>query len=321
MIRSLDRYLNLGRNLAETLTRHSLVWELTYNLTKMVQRFGSSAFPRHYIMSEIPQNISIAPPKPDQLMNLSNVQASHLLHYSVIRISGTDLRTSVMEETVEHGVFLKYNPTSKTFDESKIHKALQQTIEDIRDIRRLDSLPYRHEWDQNLLRDVKIRTAQNLGQAVQVKVIDVVYAISHYNRTENLYNEHVALCKVLLNADEDTVLETYQRLPVTPFGKEEEKRIRAERVSTAEIIHLIQNSIHPFGTRPPRDLFGKTPEEQVHEIAKSISPIVSDTLKKFNLEAELNPELFNNITREIAQEFLDKHTASPEEGIEYLHTK
>lgn len=310
LIHSVTSRLNLGRTLSETLTRHSLASELLSNLTLMMERAGTTAVPRHRYMSRIREGISITEQDLCQRIVLSDDQVISLVFALPGRTRGKDLRTKAIEESLDRGVFLTFNAANGTVEESPLHKALRHTSEDIQTLCRLDTPNAAPDWDSKILTDIKARWR---GHPDLFKVMghDLAYTLAHYDRVENVFSGHLALCKVLLGMSEE--LQSYQRQPTTPLGNLMEQQISAERVSAGEITFLIQNSIWPFGPRVPREIFGTTRKEQVQKIADKMHTILTN--------AGIDVDLHQGILKNAAEKFLDEHTALPEEGIEDLRPR
>lgn len=72
----------------------------------------------------------------------------------------------------------------------------------------------------------------------------------------------------------------------TPLGDEENARLRVERLSAAEIQHLIANEIYPFGLRVIPDNLGATEEERV----KTVAEVTLKGLKKMFPDIEIASE-------------------------------
>ncbi|GAH53003.1 unnamed protein product, partial [marine sediment metagenome] len=81
----------------------------------------------------------------------------------------------------------------------------------------------------------------------------------------------------------------------------------------AQMTFFIQNNIWPFGTRIPGEVFGKTREEQVKKIADNMC----SKLTKAGIDVSPRSDTLKNI----AEEFLDRHTVSYEEGTEHLQSE
>jgi hypothetical protein len=309
VIHSLAGPLNLGRNLQERLIRHALASELLSNLSVMVERNGSGAYPRHRHMSNTREEISITTQNiiQNQSMFLSYDHVISLALALVSRTRGEKLNTKVIEESLDRGVFLTFNPSNGVFEESALHKALRQTVEDIQALRQRDDSATSPKWDSNLLNAIAARPRGHRSP-LEVASLDMLYAFSYYDLVENVFNGHLALCRVFLGLSDE--LESYARQPITPLGEQEEQKLRAERVSPAEIAHLIQNNIWPLGTKVLRQLYGKTREEQVQKIA--------DSMRTDLTNAGIDANQFPEILKKAAEQFLDKDTALPGEGIEEL---
>lgn len=302
--------LNLGRTLSETLIRHSLVSELSSNLAVMARRIRTGVFPVHHSMARMRDDISIGAEGLFQPIVLSDDHVISLALALVGRTQAKDLSTKAIEQSIDRGIFLKFNPGKGTLEESPIHRELRQTLENVRALRELDSSVAQQQWDVQLLTDISSRWGGR-PNALEVDADNVAYAFAHYDRVENIFTGHLALCRLLLGVTEE--VELYQRRPLTPLGKREEQRFRAERVLAEEVIHLVQNDIWPLGTRVPREVYGKTRDEQVRKIADSMHTTLSNL--------GMDPAQFPDAIKKAAEAYLDYDTASPEEGIEDLRPK
>lgn len=312
LIESVKGRLNLGRTLSETLIRHALASELASNLAAMVRRHGTYASPHHLYMAKMREEISISPSNLSQTIVLCDDHVISLILALVGRAEAKDMRTRVIEESMDRGIFLTFNPTTGLLEESPVHEALKQILEDVQALRELDDSPAQPQWDRQLLTDIKLRWGGR-PHSLEVGVYNLVLALKHFDYVENVFNDHLALCKFLLGTRQE--LESYDRRPLTPLGEKEAQKIRAERVSPAEVVHLIQNDIWPLGPRVLKQVFGENRDEQMQRI-------VSDYLNKLkSLGIDVNglPDITEALTR-AAQDYLDNYTASPEEGIDDLRS-
>lgn len=308
VMNSLASRMNLGRTLSEKLIRHSLLSELLSNLTLMVERSGTSAFPRHWYMSKARENIQLVPKNLNQNVLITDDQVISLGFSLVGRTRGENLKTRSIEDALDRGVFLTFNPTNGTLQESPLHKALQQTFRDIQTLRHLDTPTAQEKWDISIATAISARW-QGRPNSLAILGYDLASALAHYDLVENVFRGHLALCQVLLGLSEE--LPSYQRQPLTPLGEQEEQKIHAERVSEAEISQLIQNNIWPFGTRVSKEVYGKTRADQV----KKITDDMYTTLTNLGIDVDQYKDI-RDILEGTAEEYLDKHTALPEEGIE-----
>lgn len=311
LIHSVISHLNLGRTLAETLNRHSLASELLLNISSMVDRTGTTAFPRHWYMSRLRQEVSITPEKLHNPITLSDDHVISLGFALVGRTRGKDLRTKAIEESLDRGVFLTFNVVSGTLEESPLHQLLRQTLEDVKRLSLLDATIADPDWDSKILIYLRERRPGR-PRSIELMGYDLVTVLGHYDRVENVFSGHLALLRVLLGLNEQ--LPSYKRQPETPLGDEMDQAIRAERVSASELTLLIQNDIWPFGSRAPRDLWGETHEEQVQKVTGMMRNILT------NVGIEADPRFLATL-RNAAESFLQEHTATPEEGIEDLRSK
>ena len=306
LITSLASHLNLGRNLTETLTRHSLVSELTSNLTNMLERSRHNAYPHHLPMWRERKEIQLTVKQLGQRIRLSSNQGVHLALALTGRIYGSNLRTKVIEEAFNAGIFLEFNAVDGTFQESVVHQGLRQTLEDINRLCQVDNPRSSSEWDMQLLQAIRNVNINRL-EYFEVSGEDLATAFGYYGRVEDVFNDHVALCRFLLGRDEEFKLP--QRQPLTPLGEREEQKIQAERVSAAEVEQLIRNDVWPLGTNPSADIFGKTHEQQIETLIEPIRKVILQT----GIES-----IEDEILRNIAESILDKNMASQEAGIEDL---
>lgn len=310
LMNSLVIRMNLGRTLSEKIIRHSLLSELLSNLAIMVARSGTSAFPQHWYMRKTRENIQIAPKDLDQDVLITDDQVISLGFSLIGRTRGENLKTRSIEDALDRGVFLTFDPTNGTPQESVLHKALQQTFEDIQTLRRLDMSSDRAKWDTNIVTAISARW-QGRPNSLAILGLDLASAFQHYDLIEDVFRGHLALCQVLLGLSEE--LPSYHRRPLTPLGDQEQRKIRAERVSGTEISKLIQNNIWPFGNRVPREVFGKTREDQVKKIADNMYK----TLTNLGIEAKQHKDILERA----AEDYLDMDTSLPEEGIQDLKAK
>ena len=308
VIRSLATRLGLGRTFSEHLLRHSLLFELLSNLTHMVERRRTSAFPRHHYMRRTREEMEISPNELDKTMRLSGDNVTSIVFPLIGRTRSDELHTDRIEEAIRQGLFLGYNTATTAFEETAVHKALQQILTDIKALQRLDdSSISENKWDLNIL-DAAMPQRRGPENILVVKGWDLASAFSYFDRVENIYNGHVAVCKVLIGISEE--LESYQLTPITPVGEEEELKIRSHDISTEEIAHLLKNAISPFGKRVPRDMSGANREEQIKIVIESMQEDIS--------KAGVNLEIPPSMLQSIAEKYIADHTVSPEEGIEDL---
>jgi len=307
LMNSLAIRMNLGRTLSEKIIRHSLLSELLSNLSNMVLRSGTSAFPRHRYMHKTRESIQIAPKDLKQNVLITDDQVISLTFSLVGRTRGENLKTRCIEDALDRGVFLTFDPTSGTPQESVLHKALQQTFEDIQALRYFDMPTDQEEWDINILNAISARW-RGRPNSLAILGFNLISAFRHYDLMEDIFQGHLALCQVLLGLSEE--FSSYHRRPLTPLGEQERQKIRAEKVSGIEISKLIQNKIWPFGNKVPRQVFGKTREDQVKRIADNIYK----TLSNLGIEAKQHKD----ILKIVAEDYLDTETPLPEEGIQDL---
>jgi len=309
LMESLEIRMNLGRNLAEKIIRHSLLSELLSNLSKMVHRSGTSAYARHRYMAKTRSDIPITPDDLSHNTSITEKQMISLALSLTHRTRGEDLKTRSIEDALDRGVFITFNSANGAPQESTLHKTLRQTLEDIKDLHRLDRPSDQYSWDIKILAAI---SARRRGPLASLEIVgwDLATAFRHYDLMENMFQGHVALCQVLLGLSEE--FPSYHRRPITPLGEQEQQKLHAEAASGIEISRLIQNNIWPFGNRVPRELYGKTRADQVEKIANNMDRILT------NLGIE---EQHKDISKRAAEDYLDMDTPLPEEGIENLGTR
>jgi len=265
LMTSLAGSMNLGRNLSEKLIRHSLLSELLSNLTHMVGGTYTVPFPTHWYMRKVREGISMTPNDIDRNINITDEQSISLGMSLMSRLEGASLQTRCIEDAIDKGVFLSFNPATSVLEETPIHKLLHQIITDINSLRRRDIPTTAGNWSDNIMKAIYEFRHKHIP-SLQILGITLAFAFTYYDTIEDIYQGHLALCKVLLGVSD--VLPPYQRRPLTPFGKEMEKKIRAEQVSGEQIATLIQNNIQPFGDKYSSVHFGKNREETVKNLAE-----------------------------------------------------
>jgi len=306
---SLVRRMNLGRTLSEKIIRHSLLSELLLNLSNMVERSGTSAYPRHRYMRKTRDSIQITTKNLDQKVLITDDQVTSLAFALVGRTRGENLKTSCIEDALDRGVFLTFSPADGMPQESVLHKVLQQAFEDIQALRYLDRATDQKTWDFNILAAISTRRRGH-PNSLAIPGFDLASAFRHYDLMEDLFQGHLATCRVLLGLTEE--FPSHQRRPITPLGEQEQQKLRAQTVSGIEISGLIQNNIWPFGNRVPRDVYGKTRADQVKKVVDNMYKILKDLgIEKQN----------KDILKKAAEYYLDMDTPLPEEGIQDLGAK
>ncbi len=220
LMTSLAGIMNLGRNLSEKLIRHSLLSELLSNLTHIVGGTHPVLFPTHWYMRKVREGISITPDDIYGNIDITDEQATPLGMSLISRLRGDSLQTRCMEGAVDKGVFLTFNPATSVLEETSIHELLHQIITDINSLRRRDISTTEGNWSENIMQAIYDFTHKHTS-SLQIRGIDLSFAFVHYDNTEDIYQGHLALCKVLLGVSD--VLPPYQRQPPTPFGEKMEK--------------------------------------------------------------------------------------------------
>lgn len=299
LMSSLSGRINFGRNVAETLIRRSLVSELTGNLAKLTWRFRHSAYPYHMAMREVVDEVDLGDESLTGNTWITVDQRSRLLYGMPGAVRSTDLKTIVIEDALNNGTFLEFDPSTEWPVESAIHNELQNALEFIGQLRLIDGPFDNLGWPGKL--NLAVIDDRNWDHGCFVNSLDLAMAFTYHNRITNVFNNHIALCKVLLGLDQDIL--TYERRPVTYRGVQEERRIQAERVSAAEVQRLITNDIFPFGARAVLTDIG-TRDEQISNLATTFS-------QQF-------PSLDENSINEIAARVIDSFSAQAHEGLEDL---
>jgi hypothetical protein len=225
------------------------------------------------------------------------------------RTRGEELSTKIIEVALNQGIFLTFDHVSGSLQESKLHIALKQIFSDIQLLRSLDSSEAPKGWDINIVSEISAKRERGLHSVI-LSGINLAYALAYYDRMEDIFHSHLAFCRVLLGLDEE--IQPCRRQPLTIFRDMEEHKLRKEKVSEAEISHLIQGNIWPLGTKVPRDIFGATDEEQVKNVTEQMLSILN--------QAGINGNRFKEVMEKAAKNYLDRNTASPTEGIENLDT-
>ena len=265
LMTSLAGSMNLGRNLSEKLIRHSLLTELLSNLTHIVGGTNPVLFPTHWYMEKVREGISMEPDDIYRNIDITDEQSTSLGMSLIFRLKGASLQTRCIEDAIDKGVFLAFNAATSVLEETSIHKLLLQLITDINTLRTRDIPTNAGSWSENIVKaiyDFKHKYILSL----QISGFDLASAFAHYDTTEDIYQGHLALCKVLLGVSDE--LPVYPRRPLTPFGEEMDKQLRKEQVSGAQIATLIENNIQPFGDKYSSVHFGKNRKETVKKLAE-----------------------------------------------------
>lgn len=299
LMMSLSSRLSIGKNVWETLIRRSLLSELTGNLAIISTRRGSGAYISHTLMDALPGQIKLTPDNSAGTTTLSAGQRIRLALAMPGRIRGAALKTAVVEEAINRGFFLDYDPEVATYVPTEIHSELQNVLEDIADVRRLQDPPNSTDWSSTLILALTGDSASRKSWVVPNH--ELALAFAYHNGMSNVFNSHLALCKLLMGKVE--TLPPYERKPVTPYGSIEETRIRAERVSAMEIERLIENDLAPFGTRQMPIDFGSDKDAQLRTMIARLHSLI--------------PSLSEKDLRVAAEAWLDT-LASPDEGLEDL---
>lgn len=136
---------------------------------------------------------------------------------------------------------------------------------------------------------------------IMVRVSDLAMAIAYHNRITNVFNSHLSLCRVFLGLVE--VISNYETKSVTAYGEDEDRKIREERVSSSEIVHLINSDIAPFGLRWMADLLSEEREGQIEKLVEMAKDQFGDQ------------GISEDDLRSVAEKLLDSFMASSDEGL------
>lgn len=305
VIESVLANLNLGRNLWESFVRYALVSELTTNLALMTERFRTTAVPPHRYMTGVRSTYTdMGPEDLSGDVAISEKERGSLALALLPALHGGSFGADAIKQAVIGGVFLSFDLTTAAPVETPMHKALNQLLADIEALRQSES-----SYGDSLRSLVLDLTPPPRGGVTfLIKKHDLIMALSHHDRMENLFKGHVAICDALISGVSDPT--PFTRTPLTPIGDKESNQIRAETVSPTEVRHLVTNHIFPFGDRIMPDFFGKTEEEQIQSTKRSMVELTA----RLGLDIEVPDE----ILEEAARNFLRDHSPAPDEGIQDL---
>lgn len=291
---SITARLNLGRNVAESLVRRSVYMELIRSLANMVSRQGSGAIEKHAALTTIREQFDFTSLLSTHSIIISEHQRTRLALGVLGRVKASFLEAEAMRDAVREGVFLDYDPSTGTLTETRIQQALAQVLEDVTALASLDHDP----WDERIL------LAIMPPGPYEVRVFDLASAFGFANRAENLFNSMRQACWLLTGSAYSNM--PVPRLPATPFGHEEDLRIRKERVEPWEVNQLFAQDIHPFGGRLPSEVGQATREVRLRNVLESLSEAASS-----------NPQFVIDASqlRSIAEAVVDRTTANPGEGL------
>ena len=262
LMTSLARSMNLGRDLPEKLIRHSLLSELLSNLTHIVGGENAVLFPKHRYMTSVRNGIELTPDDMYGEINITDDQSIRLGMSLVTRMEGASLQTRCMEDAIDKGVFLAFNPATNLLEETPIHRLLNQTVVDIDNLRKRD---IRTDWADVVVKAIYEFRHKHTA-LLRIRCMDLAFAFAYYDTTEDIFQGHLALCKYLLGVSD--VLPQYERRPLTPFGEKMEEGLRKEKVSGVQISELIQKNIQPFGEKYSSIHFGNNRQDTVKKLAE-----------------------------------------------------
>ena len=258
--------LNLGRDLRETLVRHNLANELIRNLTRMVNRNGSSAFPRHRALSMLREDVALTTKTLDTLIPLSSQQSTHLL-MALPLVPIELLNSANIENSLLSGVFSTVELENNKIVGTPLQAALQQLLDDFEGLRLLESGMGGSKWEAELA-NALVQSRKVDPNSSKILGLDLLNIYAYYDHMENIFEGQVAVLRTLMGLEED--YHPPSRRPITPLGSAEEQAISKEKVVPKDVQQLLESGIHPFGPSPTANMLGKTREEQITRIAESI---------------------------------------------------
>lgn len=194
---SLALKMNLGKNLSEKILRLTLLSELLNNLTCMVNRTGTSVYPLHRYMWKTRETLQIEPADLGKVVLINDDQVISLALSLVGRTRGENLSLHAIENAIAAGIFLKFSSIDGTFHETSLHKMLQQLLEDIQMLQRRDKIAQGDEWDIKIGEAISTKW-HGRPNSLTISGFYLISALSYYDLMENIFNQHLALCQVLL---------------------------------------------------------------------------------------------------------------------------
>ena len=290
VLASLVRVLNLGRNFAESLTIHSLAYELADNLTRMGNRHHGTMWLDHTMLRRLEADRPVTVDDLDRQLAFEGRQRTQLVIGLFSMSTGHILRTVALNNAIEGGAFLEFDPVAGEPRASSLHVLLRQLREDI------DSF---HSTDRReTVKEAFLSAPENLDQPVVLSGHQVAFAYQLAAIAEDVCNGLTAAYRAL--TDGTRVPGEFQRNPQTPLGSEENRRLAAERLTVEQVGRLVQNRIHPFGDR----LLASTLSQSRHEL-------VDELLRSMGLPEELAAR---EATRDVVSELIERLFASEDEG-------
>ena len=286
--------LNLGRNVAEAISRRAVWKELTANLARMVGRRGAGAFLSHTALTSMEGGFDFDSLNHASRIELTVRQRTRLMMGALSRFEASSFETAATREAVIGGVFLEYDPAGGELTPTKSHDALAQVLDDIKTLASLDS----NDWHSRVILGLS-------SDDKRVVLADVAFALAFGYRAENLFNQMRLACWLLQGAPSADFPQP-PRLPSTPLGPEEDLRMRKERVEPWEVEQLFEQDIAPFGIRAPWEIGESTREERIDLAYEQLRGIASANPKFQVDDAQL---------RLLAEEVVMRMTAGRDEGL------
>jgi hypothetical protein len=300
----LDRFREQRERARRRETRDArLRYALAKNLAAMASRHRSSAMTRHGALSRLREEIDL---KTDDLAGTIDVPNSSSTRL-VIALIGSRKPTALDQTAIDDAAHtLAFHPGHQDADEDEMatHDALVRLSGDLE--RFHGGWDSEHERLDALLDEVAVGRDRG-DDPIAVSGLGIAFAFGWYDQMEDLFNEHLALLQYL--EDGDSEYQAPQRSPLTPLGEDEEQGLRAERISAAEVLHLVRARISPFGPRIPADLsaaFTETVEQQVDDLRRALDAIGVGHMAGDEM-----------LTR-VVEESIRGLTTEPDEGIEVI---
>jgi hypothetical protein len=300
LARAITERLNLGQSLSDTILRRALVIELQENLARMVERYINTVFPHDSWMLAVRKESNLTT---DNLAQALTIWKRHFRALSspligIARITG--LGSQVLDEILEAGIFLEFDPAENSLKETPVHNALAELR---RDILWLAGLDQDTEWSVSILE--AIRSAAAVGHTYCViPGLYMAKALSFYDRADDVFNAHVAVLRHLTGMTDS--LEPIPRSPATPLGSVEEHNIWAEMVTSIEVVKLIGKDIWPLGKRA------------IRPHSENLKAAVEDRMIELAQAMGLDLNIDEHSRKGILDTLIESLTAAPEEGIEFI---
>ncbi|MDA1062230.1 MAG: hypothetical protein O2895_04895 [Chloroflexi bacterium] len=302
------------RREAQRLRRNRLTRELSHNVSRLVTRHGSSAVVRHRHMSTLCADRPLSTDdirSAESTVRFSEQGALWLMMALLPRLKLGDMRTEAVQAALADGAYLDVR--KKEVVEEPTHAALERIIRDVGRLRTLDQPSDFGVWDDGLLKAIAV--AKHSGVAFcDLSVVWLVSAYAYHDAVEDIWQEHVALLRSLLEGTGK--YDAPVRQPTTPLGADMEEGIRAEAVTPSEVLYLVSQDIFPFGSRIPEDMVGDTREERIDSLVAVTKDPLKDALAAQGSNVE--DEELEALTRSASERVVDEQLARENEGLERI---